>query len=178
MGRYPYRGMVLRIEGPEREALLDLNLSPLSLRLRPAMKAALTFDAILSDPDLNTEANRIADLVFNRVDASGSTQQHTAPYRNAPSNLVVQVAEKLREQPLVCALCGGLLSLRPKNRMLQPSADRIDSAVGSYGPENFQLAHLACNLAKNNATVEQFEEWLRLVRGVTNSEEDSSRNNT
>jgi hypothetical protein len=70
------------------------------------------------------------------------------------------VAEKLQEQPLCCPLCGGLVPLQPENKLLQPSPDRTDSASGSYDQEAFQIVHLACNLAKSNATVGQFQEWL------------------
>ena len=80
-----------------------------------------------------------------------------------PLDLILIVAEKLRQPPLCRALCGGLMFLQPQNKLLQPSPDRIDSTCGSYGPGNFQLAHLACNLAKNDATVEQFQEWLSIA---------------
>jgi hypothetical protein len=162
--------MVVEIEGTERDALLNLSLTLLDLPIQPTMKTALTIHALQRDHDLNIESKRIADLIFNRVDASGSLQQRTAPLRNAPTDLLLRVAEKLPETPLICALCGGIMSIRPQNRLLQPSPDRIDSAIGSYGPENFQLTHLACNLAKSNATVEQFEEWLILVRAAHSDE--------
>jgi hypothetical protein len=56
------------------------------------------------------------------------------------------------------------MELRPANKLLQPSGDRKDSSKGDYGPENYQLVHLACNLGKNNATYEQFQEWIEIVR--------------
>jgi hypothetical protein len=165
MGQYPYRGMVRLVEPEEREFIISLEIAEVHLPLQPAMRPALTLQALLNNRALNEEAVRIAGLIFQRVSASGSIQTRTAPDRTAPppSNLVLTVAEKLREQPLCCALCGGLMLLQPENKLLQPSPDRIDSASGSYGPENFQLAHLACNLAKNNATEEQFQEWLDIA---------------
>jgi hypothetical protein len=39
----------------------------------------------------------------------------------------------------------------------------------ALGPENFQLAHLACNLAKNNAAVAQFQEWLNVAAARSNA---------
>jgi hypothetical protein len=33
------------------------------------------------------------------------------------------------------------------------------------------LAHLACNLAKNNATEAQFVEWLRIVKSVGHTDD-------
>jgi len=56
--------------------------------------------------------------------------------------------------------------LRPTNKLLQRSPDRIDSKVGDYGPENFQLVYLACNFGKNNATESQFDEWLQIVKSA------------
>ncbi len=163
MGQYPNPGMVLQIEPQEREIIAGLEVTEVQLPLQPAMGADLAFQALRSNLALNMEAVRIAGLIFNRVNASGSIQTRTAPERTALTNLIMAVAEKLQEQPLCCALCGGLMLLEPENRLLQPSPDRIDSASGSYGPENFQLAHLACNLAKNNASVAQFQEWLSIA---------------
>ena len=57
--------------------------------------------------------------------------------------------------------------LKPTNKLLQPSPDRIDSKLGDYGPANFQLAHLACNLGKNNATETQFRDWLEIAKAAT-----------
>jgi hypothetical protein len=50
--------------------------------------------------------------------------------------------------------------------MLQPSADRIDSCNGAYDDGNVQITHLACNLAKNKYGVNDFEDWLMVIRGV------------
>jgi hypothetical protein len=59
------------------------------------------------------------------------------------------------------------MPIKPANKLLQPSPDRIDSKIGDYGPENFQLVHLACNLGKNNATTAQYDEWLAIVKAAT-----------
>jgi hypothetical protein len=58
-----------------------------------------------------------------------------------------------------------------ENRLLQPSADRIDSQIGEYGPDNFQLVHLACNLAKNQFTTKEFTDWLTIASAATLDEE-------
>ena len=164
MGLYPYRGMVREITGSERDSLLDVGLVPIKITFRPGMDESLTIAAILNDKTLNEVATRLADLVENRVNASGTTVQKTAPMRSAPVGLKLIIAELLRATPLTCALCGGLMELKPANRLLQPSPDRVDSTLGDYGPKNFQIAHLACNLGKNAATVAEFEEWLDIVR--------------
>ena len=132
---------------------MGLSISEETITVRPVLKKALTFEAMSRDKVLNEEAVRIAELIQNRVDASGSIQIRKAPQRSAPIDLILLVADKLREQPLSCALCGGLMFLQSSNKLLQPSPDRIDSRLDSYGREDFQLVHLACNLAKNDVTV-------------------------
>jgi hypothetical protein len=162
-GRYPYRGMVIEITGLERENLLSLAVSPLILKRQPVVGEAMTLSTLRDNPDLNREAVHIAELVFNRVQASGMVQQRTAPVRSAPSDLVLRVGKLLMESPLLCGLCGGLMCIRPKNRLLQPSPDRIDSQNADYGPDNLHLVHLACNLAKNQFSVAEFRQWLTLA---------------
>jgi hypothetical protein len=111
------------------------------------------------------EARRIASLIFARVAISGTTVERTAPERSAPDDLVSNVRDLLRDDPFICYLCGGLMQMRAQNRLLQPSPDRIDSTIGDYGPENLKLAHLACNLGKNAASVSEYQEWLQVMRG-------------
>ncbi|MGB0065231.1 MAG: hypothetical protein WBP85_12360 [Terracidiphilus sp.] len=164
IGQYPYKGNVLEIEGAEREALLDLEISPLELTNVSKAHGTISLNDLLKDKILNEEAVRIAALVNSRVTASGTIFQGKKPDRSAPTDFILKVAELLRATPLTCALCGGLMYLKPANRLLQPSPDRIDSKVGDYGPANFQLVHLACNLGKNSATEAQFNEWLQIVK--------------
>ena len=163
IGRYPHRGMVVEITGRDREHLLRLNISHLTLSRKAAVDEAMTLSSLRNNASINAEAVRIANLVYNRVEASGILQQRTAPERSAPSDLVLRVGLLLMKNPLVCGLCSGLMHIRPANRLLQPSPDRVESSSGDYGPNNFQLVHLACNLAKNRFTVAEFHEWLALA---------------
>jgi len=165
MGQYPHRGMVYRIPRDQLAPLMNLPVTEVALSLRSAVRPALTLQALVNNSVVNQEAVRIAALIHNRVNASGSVQTRTAPERNAPATLLLQVGDLLLRAPLCCSLCGGLMQLQAENRLLQPSPDRMDSASGSYGPENFQLAHLGCNLGKNNATTAQFLEWLHIAAG-------------
>lgn len=167
IGLYPYRGSILEVGGGDRDALLDLTLSPLELKNVSTADGTLDLNELLKDKILNEEAVRIAALVNSRVTASGSIFQGKKPDRDAPLDFLLQVARLLKAKPLTCALCGGLMHLKPANKLLQPSPDRIDSALGDYGPKNFQLVHLACNLGKNNATEAQFDEWLGIVKSAT-----------
>lgn len=164
MGRHPYRGGVLEITGKDRAALLTLRLARISLtNLEPANSSAHT-GAGLDEASLLEEARRIASLIFARVTISGSTVERVAPERTAPNDLVFVIRDLLRVEPLLCYLCGGPMQVRPKNRLLQPSPDRIDSTIGHYGPKTMKLAHMACNFGKNAASVVEFEEWIRVVR--------------
>jgi hypothetical protein len=62
------------------------------------------------------------------------------------------------------------MELKSENKLLKVSGDRKDSALGDYGPSNYQLVHLACNYAKNNASEEQFQEWIDVVRSAVDTE--------
>jgi hypothetical protein len=168
MGRFPFRGSVVRISEAEKQQLLDLRLEHVVLPNRQPMRRALTLDAVLRNFDLNVEATRIAELVFNRVTALGSLQRRAGPLQIAPGDFLLRVAERLMETPLVCALCGGEIRIRPDNRLLQASPGPLDSVNEVYGTENFHLAHLGCNVAKIDASVEQFSEWLQVASGGYN----------
>ena len=63
------------------------------------------------------------------------------------------------------------MPLDTTKKLLQVSPDRRDSSNPSYGPENLQITHLACNLAKNDGTTQDFEEWLQLITGNTTEPE-------
>jgi hypothetical protein len=91
----------------------------------------------------------------------------TKPPRSLPpnTNLVFLLYDKLEEQNFLCALCGKSMRLDTIKRLLQVSPDRIDSSNPSYGADNLQITHLACNLAKNDGTTQDFEDWLQFVNG-------------
>jgi hypothetical protein len=163
MGHPHNRGMVREIAESERDSVLALPVDELQIPKQAWLADALTREELFRNTALSGEAIRIAELIFNRVSASGTLQMRTAPMRLAPTDFLLRVAEMLRQEPLMCALCGGQMPLRPSNKLLKVSPDRKDSRSGSYGPENFQLSHLACNLAKNNATEEEFREWLTIA---------------
>lgn len=153
----------------DRAALMDIEVSPLDnidILSRPGRSMD---QADLLRPEnalFSQEAIRLAQLVFNRVSISGQVVQHRAPTRSAPTDLQVQILERLLAKPLLCSLCSTRMQPAAVNKLLQISVDRNDSKSESYGPENYQLVHLACNLAKNDATHESFIEWLELIRDV------------
>ena len=52
-----------------------------------------------------------------------------------------------------------------ENPLLKMSADRIDSARRIYDAENVHLTHVGCNLAKSSASIEEWEDFLDVLRG-------------
>jgi hypothetical protein len=57
------------------------------------------------------------------------------------------------------------MRLDTARKVLQVSPDRKDSSNPSYRSDNLQITRLACNLAKNDGTTQDFEEWLQIVSG-------------
>ena len=114
------------------------------------------------------EAYRMALLIIDRVKRAGEVDVKINPLRSAPnlSDLNALLIHKWQEQNGRCDLCGGKLMSGGENKMLQPSADRIDSANGAYDDENVWITHLACNLAKNKYGLGDFEDWLSVLRGI------------
>jgi hypothetical protein len=139
------------------------------MRLRPALADALAELGVLNDIDtrqrqMSSDIRRMAALIQNRVAASGSIEQRLRPDRYATDAIDRLIMLKIEEQQELCALCGRKLFVRAENRLLQMSADRINSQIACYDESNIQITQLACNFAKNDASVETFNEWLRLVR--------------
>jgi len=64
----------------------------------------------------------------------------------------------------MCALCDRPIPLEPENKLLQMSQDRTDSANLTYDWQNMRLTHLACNLGKSDATVDEWLGYLALIR--------------
>ena len=116
------------------------------------------------DNAVNQVAIQLARLIEARVVASSASLTRTASLRTAPCNLTEMLADLLRVDPLTCGLCGSCMEIRPGNHLLQPSADRIDSSIADYGSGNLHLVHLGCNLGKSDASMEDYREWLGIVR--------------
>ncbi len=111
----------------------------------------------------------MANLIVERVKKGGEERVTFHPIRSAPlfTDLYALLTRIWQtKQRGLCALCGASLLPGTNNRMMQASADRIDSANGAYDDTNVQVTHLACNWAKNKYGVTEFEEWVGAVRGV------------
>ncbi|WP_419804086.1 hypothetical protein [Terriglobus sp.] len=162
MWHVPFREVI----DQDRMALLALPVLPvpnIDVFARSHKPIDVT-DLLRSENKLaSQEAVRLADLVMNRVMTSGELVQHRAPLRTAPTDLQIQILSLLLRKPLLCSLCNGEMPLSTENKLLRISGDRKDSSLGDYGPDNYQLVHLGCNFAKNNATEEQFRNWLEIA---------------
>ncbi|WP_082767401.1 hypothetical protein [Bosea sp. PAMC 26642] len=166
------RGRFVEAFETEREAVMTLEIEPIRLNLAADVVAYLEMRASASvklPASVKQEVYRMTMLIIERVKKGGELSVRINPQRTAPnfSDLSALITKLWQEsQGGSCALCGAALLASTTNRMLQPSADRIDSANGSYGEDNVQITHLACNLAKNAYGIDHFEEWIAALRGV------------
>ena len=171
------RGNVVEAHGEEREAVLELPIEPLELNISEDVRAYLELRKSVSpevDMSIRHEALRMAELIIGRVNRGDEKNVRINPLRTAPnfSDLNALLIRKWNEQAGVCMLCGGNLVTGCSNKMLQPSADRVDSANGAYDDENVWITHLACNLAKNKYSLEDFSNWLSVVRGDASEQDE------
>lgn len=165
------RGGVVEAVGDEREAVMSLAVEPITLHLTEDVQAYLKLRRSVApevEAFVRQEAYRMAQLIIERVKRGGEVGVKINPLRSAPnlSDLNALFIRRWGQQSGSCTLCGGMLAATSKNKMLQPSADRIESTNGAYNDDNVRITHLACNLAKNSHGLADFEDWLSVVRGV------------
>ena len=166
------RGRFVEAYDEERQAVMALSVEPSTLNLAPDVLSYLKMRAAVSveiPRTVREEVLRIAQRVINRVKSGGEPVVRINPMRTAPnlSDLVALFTRLWQEkQGGFCPLCGAVLHAMTTNKMMQASADRIDSANGSYAEGNVHITHLACNLAKNMYGMDDFEEWISALRGV------------
>ncbi|CAN7188730.1 hypothetical protein LJR225_000518 [Phenylobacterium sp. LjRoot225] len=144
--------------------LLDARLFKLDLTLRPSVQKIVALNA--STPDVRRALSQVALNIQQRIQLSGQERIGQHPVRKGPnlSDILAALTEKWDEQGGHCLLCGGRIPLSPKNRLLQISPDRIDSEAKTYDPANVHLTHLGCNLAKSSGTMEDWQEFLAVIR--------------
>lgn len=173
------RGNLVEAVGSEREAVMGLDIEEIQLNLRPGVRTYLEMHSAIAptaDKALKAEITRMALLIQQRVERSGEEGVKIDPLRSAPniSDLMPLLTRKWHSQRGLCPLCQGHIPVGTKNRMLQPSADRIDSANGAYDDANVQITHLSCNLAKNKYGIDEFAEWLDVIRSQDDDEDEPS----
>jgi 5-methylcytosine-specific restriction endonuclease McrA len=163
-------GGVAEILGSERDALKALSIEWVELPNRDVVEATASkrdrLREIRENRLLSAALARLEALVKGRIGPWRMVWTET-PSRSLPAgtNLTFLLQDKLVEQNYNCALCGKLMRLDTTKKLFQVSPDRIVSTNPSYGADNLQITHLACNLAKNDGSTEDFEEWLQCITG-------------
>ncbi len=169
LGAFANRGSVAEVVYDERQAVMALQIEPVTLTLSGDVLEYIELKkSFSSDVEklVQRELFRMAELIQKRVRQGGESNVKINASRTAPnlSDLNALLLRKWREQKGLCGLCNGTILLGSSNKMMQPSADRIDSANGAYDDENVWITHLACNFAKNKYGLEECEEWLSVIR--------------
>jgi len=164
------RGGVVLASGDEREAIMALSVAPVLLTLGEDVQQFLeirtSVSSSLLDKPIRQAITAMIGGIQGRVALSEGLTLRTHPYRDAPDTgtLFAVLSRMWKAAEGRCAVCGGLLRTDGSNPMLQASPDRIDSSIRSYREDNLQIAHLACNLAKNRYGAGHLAEWLDVVR--------------
>lgn len=109
---------------------------------------------------------RMASAIVQRITASGQISTVRQPLRTGPhfTQLVAALRMLWERQHGICALCGRAIPVLPTNRLLQMSPDRIDSLAKTYLASNVHIVHLGCNLAKSDASLPEWGEFLEILR--------------
>jgi hypothetical protein len=166
LGEIQNWGNVVEVAPGERDALLSLEMTSVHLKHQPAALEFLrTRRFIDQERSVRDEIERMAAGICERENRSGTESTRTNAFRVAVGNISFWLNEKWDQQDGRCKLCGGVLVIGAVNKLLRPSPDRINSADPRYSPENVQITHLACNLAKNDVNPDEFREWLDIARG-------------
>ncbi len=97
--------------------------------------------------------------LFSQCVESSKTRGHSPPTISAQ-----WVFEQYQRQSQRCYHTGVLMrpSAAPRD-LFQPSLDRLDNARG-YDPENVVLTCWAANMARGSASLDEFTNWIKLVR--------------
>lgn len=171
LGTLQNLGRCFEVLGDERAKLMGLEIAPVELSLSPRVESVLQLNT--DDKDLRREISRLAELIQKDVERAGTERVGANPVRYAPniSDVFKMLMQKWRQQEGCCALCGAPIPLLPANRLLQMSRDRIDSGDKAYDWHNVQITHLGCNLAKSDATMREWLEYLMIVRGACSAKD-------
>ena len=157
------RGRPVPVHDSDRATLFVLTLIP--LKIPPYIEQRL--HRVPDDVLLNREFTRIIDNILGFVARAGTERGGIYPERRSLnfSDLFRLFGDIWRRQQGRCNLCDGPIVPGEENPLLKMSADRIDSAKKIYDGENVHLAHVGCNLAKSSASIEEWEDFLDVLRG-------------
>jgi hypothetical protein len=156
--------MTTRLTAAEIESLRPLAVTPIIFDFPIADESGLAAQRQASQR-VRSWASRLAAVVAGRCRGARPGYVVLRPgYETNETDLDLLIGKLFQDQHERCALCGGILDMSDSpNRMAQPSADRIDSTIKVYDRTNLQIAHLACNLGKNECpnieALEFFRTW-------------------
>src|SRR5262249_22958590 len=153
------------VDDADRTTLLALPLTPADIP--PYIEQRL--HRIPDDMLLNREFTRVIDNILGSVGRAGTERVGFYPERHSLnfSDLFRLFGDIWRRQQGRCNLCNGLIVPGEENPLLKLSADRIDSAKKIYDGENVHLTHVGCNLAKSSASVDEWQDFLEVLRGAS-----------
>ncbi len=158
------RGRPISVEDVDRATLLDLAIT--ATAIPPHIDERLRKTIIPDDKLLNQELTRIVNNILNAVARAGTPRTGVYPDRHSMnfSDLFQLLKDAWYRQETRCNLCGGIITLGEENPLLKMSPDKIDSMNKAYHASNIHLAHVGCNLAKSAASLEEWQEYLDVVR--------------
>ncbi len=164
LGNMANLGRCVSVSPDDLETLLDLPLVPVDLVLRAAVRAVVAMNP--AHPDVRKTLSLLAMNIQQRIQLSGQERLGHHPVRKGPnlSDILAALGAKWSEQNGCCLLCGEPIPLAPKNHLLQMSPDRIDSDAKTYDSGNVHLTHLGCNLAKSSGSMDEWQEYLAMIR--------------
>jgi hypothetical protein len=158
------RGRPILIEDADRSTLLSLSVT--AVEIPPYIEGRL--HTIPDNALLNRDFTRLVESILGSVARTGTERAGVHPERRSLnfSDLFKLLNELWRRQQGNCRLCSGRIEPGEENPLLRMSADRVDSTNKAYDPANVQLTHVGCNLAKNSASIGEWEEFLDVLRGT------------
>ena len=158
LGNLPSLGRCVPVQEAEYQAVFDLELDP-PLNLHGHIQDAMQHNAAL-----RAELTRLVNLIKADVGRAGTPRTGVNPARYMDADIYLMLIERWRQQHGLCDLCDRPIPLKPENKLLQMSRDRTASPNKTYDWENTRLTHLACNLGKRDASMDEWREYLTLVR--------------
>jgi hypothetical protein len=161
-------GSIVELDPTECTAIADQPIAPVLLQKQVvAIKADARARYLDASHALKGEIYRTAALITQRAAASNTSSVRQNPLReaNPPYETQQMLYDLWEEQQGRCGLCQRPIPMPPRPGLLQLSPDRKDSKNTNYKKDNLHLTHLGCNLAKNQYTIDEFEEWLEVITG-------------
>ncbi|MDD1523608.1 hypothetical protein C7U65_38670 [Bradyrhizobium sp. WBAH23] len=162
----------MAVEDADRETLLALELT--AVDIPPFIERRL--HTIPEDQLLNQDLTRLVGNIVNSVARAGTERTGVYPERSSLSfsDLFKLLNELWRRQQGTCCLCSGRIVPGEENPLLRVSADRVDSMNKAYNSDNVHLTHVGCNLAKSSASLEEWGEFLEVLRDTREQESSSA----